>query len=391
MVRKLAIGLAALLGLILLLLLGYTAFHPRAMLNMARTAPAGITDVDAFLPAQKVDGCSGPALQTAPSSTLAKAAFAEMKRYSDEMGGVGLLVLVDGKVAGEAYGPAADAATRTQSMSMHKSMVAMLMGAAIADGLVKSLDDPIGNYLAEWKDDPRGQITIRQLLTQTSGLHNPSMAKMEGAAVEIMLGNVSENTLSLPIERKPGTFNYSNASFQLAGTVISRALAAAGRGDYAHYLSSRIWCPLGNRQALLWLEHEGGEPRYFAYLNATVRDWGRVGELLRLGGEWNGQQLLPSGWVEAITAPSPANPNYGMGIWRGTPWVKQRRYSKEVSLTVPQKEPFLADDVFYFDGFGGQRVYVVPSAKLVIARVGNPSFDWDESVLVNTALKGLAR
>ena len=80
-----------------------------------------------------------------------------------------------------------------------------------------------------------------------------------------------------------------------------------------------------------------------------------------------------------------------MGIWRGSPYVKDRRYSKEVAITVPQAEPFLADDVVYFDGFGGQRVYVVPSARLVIARVGTPGPGWDEGVLVNLALKGLKR
>jgi hypothetical protein len=79
-----------------------------------------------------------------------------------------------------------------------------------------------------------------------------------------------------------------------------------------------------------------------------------------------------------------------MGIWRGSPWVKQRRYSKEVAMTVPQREAFLAGDVVYFDGYGGQRVYVVPSAGLVIARSGNPSEDWDESALVNLALRGMA-
>jgi hypothetical protein len=80
-----------------------------------------------------------------------------------------------------------------------------------------------------------------------------------------------------------------------------------------------------------------------------------------------------------------------MGIWRGSPWTKQRRYSREVAMTVPQREAFLADDVVYFDGFGGQRVYIVRSAGLVIARSGEPDADWDEGALVNLALRGLGR
>lgn len=368
----------------------YLAMHARAVRNMARVSGVAVTDVSKFTPAETVKGCPGTPLAPAPQGALPAATFAAMRAWSDQRGGVGLLVMVDGRIAGEAYAKGVTAETRTHSNSMHKSVVAMLLGAALADGTIKSADDPVGSYVPELKDDPRGKITLRQLLSMASGLKNPSMAKMDSAAFEIMLGDVSEAALSLPLEGKAGTFNYNNANLQLAGTALAGALERAGKGRYAGYLSQKVWCPLGNRDAQLWLEYEGGSPRYFAYLNASVRDWARVGELIRRGGEWNGQQLIPADWIAAITAPSPGNPNYGMGIWRGSPWTRERRYSKEVAMTVPQREAFLAGDVVYFDGFGGQRVYVVPSAKLVIARAGEPVTDWDESALVNLALKGLA-
>ncbi len=378
----------ALLALVALIAI-YAALHARAVGNMARVAGASITDVSRFTPAEVVKGCPSNPLLNAASDTLPSTTFAAMKDWSDKHGGAGLIVLIDGKIAGEAYASGVTQASRTQSNSMHKSVVALMIGAAIEQGIIASVDDPVGKYLDELKGDPRGQITLRQLLSMSSGLHNPSMAKMEGAAIEMMLGNVSDAALSLPIETKPGIFNYNNANLQLAGTALSRALKRAGKGRYADFLSQQIWCPLGNGEALLWLEHEGGEPRYFAYLNASVRDWAKVGELLRRKGEWNGKQLLPAAWTEEVVRPSAANPNYGLGIWRGSPWAAQRRYSKEVALTVPQREAFLADDVFYFDGYGGQRVYVVPSAKLVISRAGTPGKDWDEAALVNIALRGL--
>jgi CubicO group peptidase (beta-lactamase class C family) len=90
-----------------------------------------------------------------------------------------------------------------------------------------------------------------------------------------------------------------------------------------------------------------------------------------------------------LTAASPGNPNYGMGIWRGSPWSKARRYSKESSFTATHNEAYLADDVLFLDGFGGQRVYIVPSAGLVISRSGETSMTWDDAVLVNTALRGM--
>lgn len=389
MIRKFGKWLGILALALVALIAIYCAMHWRAVSNMARVAGAPVTNVSVLTPSETVKGCAGEALAAAPEGTLPSASFEQMQAWSNKHKGVGLLVLVGGKIAGEAYGPGVTAETRAQSNSMHKSVVAMMIGAALADGVIKSPDDPVGDYIPALKLDPRGKITLRQLLSMASGLKNPSMSKMDSAAIELMLGDVSKAALSLPIETKAGVFNYNNANLQLAGTALANALQQADKGRYADYLSARLWCPLGNRDGQLWLEYAGGQPRYFAYLNASLRDWARVGEVIRRKGEWNGQQLIPADWIAAITAPSAGNANYGMGIWRGSPWNKNRHYSKEVKMTVPQSEAFLADDVVYFDGFGGQRVYVVPSAGLVIARSGEPTMEWDESALVNMALRGL--
>jgi CubicO group peptidase (beta-lactamase class C family) len=387
MLRKLVPSLALLLAPIAV------SAEPSAQVlaNMAKAMGQPITRTDHLTPAEAVRGCPARPLPAASAAVLAPGTFEAMRAWSDAHGGVGLIMLVNGKVAGEAYAPGVTGTMPIQTNSTHKSVVAMMLGAAIADGIIRSADDPVGRYIPELKNDPRGKITLRQLLSMSSGLKNASMTKMESAAIELMLGQVSAAALSLPIEAAPGTFNYNNANLQLAGTAIANAAKRAGKGRYAEYLSAKLWCPLGNGPASLWLEFEGGQPRYFAYLNAGLMDWARVGELIRRKGQWKGRRLLPAAWIAAITAPSAGNPGYGMGIWRGSPYVKDRRYSKEVSLSVPQAEPFLADDVIYFDGYGGQRLYVVPSAGLVIARAGNPGDGWDEGVLVNLALKGLKR
>ena len=389
MIRKVLKWFGWLLLALLILIAVFSAFNRTMVLNIIKVGPAKIADVAKYQPAEIVKGCTGSALLADPAA-LPVTAFTAMKAYSDKHGGVGLIVLRDGKIAGEAYRPGSSTVTRTSSQSMHKTVVAMMIGAAIRDGLITSLDAPVGGYLAEWKNDPRGKLTFRQLMSMSSGLHNPSMAKAEMAAMNLMLGDVSRAALGLAAETRPGTFNYNNANMQIAGTALSRALKQAKRGDYASYLSASLWCPLGNADASLWLEHAGGEPRYFAFLDASVRDWARVGELIRLNGQWHGKALLPAEWIAEMTKPSPANPNYGLGIWRGSPWVKARRYSKEVSMTATHSEAYLADDVVYLDGFGGQRVYVVPSAGLVIARSGETSKTWDDAVLVNLALRALA-
>lgn len=390
MVRKIAKIIGYLLLAVLLAIAVFIAFNWTMVANIAKVGGAKITEVDLFQPAQTVKGCPGPDF-TADPAALPKGAFAQIKAYSDQHDAVGLIVLRGGKLAAEAYRSGAGPGTRASSQSMHKTVVAMMIGAAIGDGLIGSVDDPVGLYIDEWKDDPRGKISLRQLLSMASGLHNASLSKMEMAAMNLMLADVSKAALGLQIEEAPGRFNYNNANSQIAGIALSRALKKAGRGDYAAYLSEKLWCPLGNTDASLWLEHEGGEPRYYAYLDASVRDWARVGQLIAQGGKWGDKQLLPAGWIAEMAKPSPGNANYGLGIWRGTPWVKERRYSREVAITVSHREAFLADDVLFLDGFGGQRVYIVPSAGLVLSRSGEVDMTWDDSVLVNTALRGLKR
>ncbi len=100
--------------------------------------------------------------------------------------------------------------------------------------------------------------------------------------------------------------------------------------------------------------------------------------------------MIPADWVAAMTAPSALNPNFGKQVWRGSPHAPQRRYSASIAITIPAAEPFLAEDVVYIDGSGGQRVYAIPSKGLTIVRIGRPAMDWDDSKLPNIILRGLA-
>jgi CubicO group peptidase (beta-lactamase class C family) len=389
MVRNIGKSALYLMLILLLVMALFAAFNWTLVRNMVGIAGVKITEVDKFQPALTVKGCSGPALPAAAPGVLPAASFAAMKAYSDQHQGVGLIVLKDGAVASEAYRPGADATTRSASQSMHKTVVALMIGAAVSDNIMGSADDAVGQYVTEWADDPRGKITLRQLLAMESGLDYSSMAKMELAALDLMMGEATDAALGTAAERPPGKYNYNNVDYQIAGLALSRALKKAGRGDYAAYLSEKLWCPLGNRDATLWQEYAGGEPRYFAFLDASVRDWARVGELIRQQGQWQGKPLISAGWIAAMTAPGKTNANYGLGIWRGSPWTKVRRYASESSITAQHSAPYAAEDVYFLDGYGGQRVYIVPSAGLVISRSGETSQAWDDAVLVNLALKGL--
>ncbi|MEP1420520.1 MAG: serine hydrolase [Erythrobacter sp.] len=346
--------------------------------------------MEKFQPCQIVKGCATDPLPHFESDTpLPSNIFAEMKSYSQSQGGVALIVLVDGKVVGETYRDGADEDTRFFSFSMHKSVMALAYGAAIEDGFIHSIDDPIGDYIEEWANDPRGKIPLRAFLTMSSGLE--ALEQSEWRALKFNFSqNVSEVALSLEQWKEPFTqFHYKNTDSQLAGVALHRALKANGEKDYASYVLRRIWCPIGAKDALLWLENEEGDPRFYAFLDANLRDWARVGLMIMQDGEFGGRQILPSAWIVALKTPSANNPKYGLQTWIGSPYAAERSYGPNSELSVPQAEPYLASDVNFFDGFGGQRVYVVPSAGLIIARSGEISLTWDDGVLVNLALRGL--
>lgn len=353
----------------------------------AMPAPPKVSEADALRPLEPVAGCGERRLPAARRPALNANAWRAMQAYHAAHGGIGLIVLRDGRIERESYAPGMSAGTRTMSQSMAKTVTALALGQAVADGVVPGPDRPLKDFLAV--DDAKGAIPLRAFLTMSSGLQNPGRADPVGG--RLMFGpGITEAALSLPVEKPADAeFKYSNASSQIVGAALAAGLAKKGE-TYAQYLSRRLWCPLGNAPASLWVEAPG-RPRFYAGINAVLRDWARVGELIRLEGRVGREQVVPAAWVRAMAAPSKANPGYGWQIWRGSPWVAQRRYSPEVPLAVPHSAPYAADDVLFLDGFGGQRVYVVPSAGLVIARTGQTDLTWDDAVLVNLALGGLPR
>jgi CubicO group peptidase (beta-lactamase class C family) len=381
--RSLAIALAFVVLLSVGLYLSDPAYWQRLV-----TAPMGeVWRVEWYQPQERVAGAPREDLPSGEPDTRLARLLPELEREAVADGTVGLILWHQGAIRYEFYGEGYDRNTRTETSSAHKSVVALLTGAAIQDGLLRSVDQPAADFLPEWTDEARGRIQLRHLLTMSSGLEVITAMNPAGRGMRLMLGDdIPPIVLGLAAETEPGrVFEYVNANPQLLGMILSRA---SGK-RYADYLAERLWQRIGASDAFLWLDRAGGTPRTFCCLMANGRDWLRIGVLLLQRGRFGDDQIVPEAWVADMLTPSPANPNYGYLTWLGSPPGRERIYNSKNPFKAIHSEAFAAPDVAFIDGFGGQRVYVVPSQELVIVRTGRADLQWDDAALPNRVIRAL--
>ncbi len=334
----------------------------------------------------------------APEQPLPKASFGERGvsieslqaalDYGAETGSAALIVWQGGGIQLEHYYEDADEYTLTSTQSMHKSVVAIPVGIAIAEGHISSVDDPVSRYLPEWADDERAAITLRQVLWQTSGIDFPTFAFGSlGTMMGLLVGqDMNPITMAQPAVEPPETnFEYNSVNPLVLGLMIE---SATGR-SYPDYFNQALWKPLAAGEGWIQMDTEGGMARSYCCLDVTARGWLRLGLLHLHKGRANGRQVVPEDWMAEIRKPGPTNPNYGFLTWLGNEYVEQRPYNSKATLQAYHSEPYAAGDVAFFDGFGGQRVYIIPSADIVIVRTGALAGDWDDARLPNLLLAGL--
>ncbi len=377
-------------GFVVLLLLGIAAAwvaDPVVVSRMGAALTGGSTGVAA--PVTGGPPAEVPVARPGKGSIDAKV-VEESIAWATENGSHALLVWHNGALEVEHYFPGYDRNTRTPTQSMQKSLLAILVGIAVRDGFIASVDDPAGRYLAEWRDDERGAITIRQLLQQANGLDFPTLDFATGGEfMQIMLGdNLEAVILGQPLATTPGTrFEYTNVGPQVLGIILERATGKR----YAEYLSESLWSRIGADDAVVTLDSSARRTaRVFCCLDATARSWLQVGLLHLNAGVYNGEQVVPANWMRDVAAPSSTNPNYGYLTWLGTQHVAERSYNSKAGTVARHSEPFAARDVIYFDGFGGQRVYIVPSKSLVIVRTGDIDTGWDDAWLPNRYIRAIS-
>ncbi|MCY3988015.1 MAG: serine hydrolase [Gammaproteobacteria bacterium] len=323
---------------------------------------------------------------------LSPGAIAELVDYAEQVESFSLIIHHGEGIQFESYWRKFGPDDVTETLSMAKSVLGLMFGFALEDGSIGSIDDPVTEYISEWEGTDKERLTIRHVLQMASGLEHfrfdyRLLQNPYNKAIRLFIGPDMENAiLRFDLMAAPGTeFNYNSANTQLLLLILERATGRA----YSDYVSENLWRPLGAKPATLWMDRDGGMPKAYAFFQARPRDWLRIGLAIKNDGVVDGRQVIPAEWLDAMFAPSPNNPKYGLQAWIGSPHVTERFYNRNTPFGVKQAEPFPADDVVFFDGGGGQRVYVVQSADLVIVRTGMTSADWDDGVIPNIILRDL--
>ena len=248
-----------------------------------------------------------------------------------------------------------------ESWSMAKSLDALVFGRAMTLGLIGP-DDPLGSLLPE-ADEPHGEITVRHLLTMTSGLEWNGLRDYN-----IFMPNRLQNALTTPVAREPGTYwEYSQDGPALLAEAVQRAV---GR-DFQAFAQDELFGPIGiDRGDWLWARDQAGHTQGFFGVRMSADDFARFGELMRRGGVWRGRRLLSERFVREAVAPIEQNGCYGWLIWvnASKPCVGPRVADRPVDgVRMFQTLPA---DVFQYSGLFGQWVTVFPSQGMVVVRTG---------------------
>ncbi len=328
------------------------------------------------------------ALPRGGEQAFAASSLAGASAYAAANNSTAFMVWRKGQVVAESYGAGVKADTPLNAKSLAKPLTAIAIGRALALGKIKSLDQPIGTIIPALKDTPKGAILVRHLLDMRTGLLEQAfVADPESPLNRAYLDADHGRYLvdHYPLTHEPGTrYGYSNATSELVAVLIE---AATGR-RYTEFVNDEILVPLGAAGGEQWVSSPGGLAHSGCCITMPAESWLRLGALLAQDGVWQGKRLLPTGYVAAMAQGTPQNPNYGLGLWLGTPYREYRGFGAPDApgLKIYQSAPFADPDMVMFDGNGSQTVHISRRHQLVILRMGpNPpkSPGWDNAYLPN--------
>lgn len=321
-----------------------------------------------YQPRDKIGGGNEPAAPRVLPGTelLDPRALDEAARYAGEHGAQALIISRHDHIVFERYWHGSSFSTLIDAGTLTPLLAALATGHALSHRQIWP-DEPLGLLFPEWAQDPRGAITVRNLLQYTSGL-GPA-APADGAS------DLAASLLARALVTPPGTQRLEQpADPQL----LALALERATHERYANLVSATLWRPIGAGDAWLWLDHAGGAAHADCCLISRQGDWIRVGELLLRDGNYRGDELMRPGWVAAMRAPVTGAADFGM-------------YLRVANRPAPGHETYAVHDVFVGGGRDGNRLWVVPSMGIVVLRTGSlvqTDAAWDEARIPNLVIRG---
>ena len=270
---------------------------------------------------------------------------------------VAFFVIKDGNIIYEKYWDDYGPESLSNSFSMAKSIVGLLIGAAIDDGFIKSIEQPVSDFIPEFRNEKNKDLKIKDVLTMSSGLNwDESYGTLFNTTTNAYYGkNIKELIYSLEVVEKPGVgFKYLSGNSQLLAMVVE---TATGK-KVSDYASEKFWKPMGAENDALWcLDDENGMEKAFCCFNSNARDFARWGQLILNNGTWNNDTLISPDYIQAsihtadLTDETGNKINYYGYQW----WIHDAN-----GWSVP-----------YMRGILGQYVFVIPEENAVVVRLGH--------------------
>ncbi|MCB0451954.1 MAG: serine hydrolase [Aequorivita sp.] len=271
-----------------------------------------------------------------------------LSEMNDTLGTVAFLIIKNDSIWYEKYFEDFGKNSQTNSFSMAKSITSAMLGKAIDDGFIKTLEQPVGDFYPQYVGTG---LTVGDLSSMASGLDwDESYSNPFGMTARAYYdSDLAETILKLKVVDSPGVrYKYLSGNTELLAMVIQKAT----KKPLADYLEESFWQPMGTENPALWQVDDDKNRLVKAYccIGSNARDFARFGKLYKDYGKWNGRQLLDSAFVEkSITPRFPKSPEYGYGFWLSD---------------------FLGKKIFVMRGILGQYVIVIPEDDLIIVRLG---------------------
>ena len=296
-----------------------------------------------------------------PSNFIFEDKVVKVDEYLSRTDTSALLILKDGKISYENYWLTGGKNVQWLSMSVAKSFISALIGIAIDQGHIKSLEDEVTDYVPQLKNSAYDNVRIKDILQMSSGASwnedysDPNSDINRSSKIFAIGGSLDEFSASLKKELKPGSYNrYNSTDTQVLGMLLREAT----RTSVTKYMQEMLWHPMGAQDSGYWILDSKNMEMAYAGFNATARDYAKLGELYRLGGKINGKQIIPRDWVKASVKPDAPhlmpgdNPLSDFPLGYGYQWWV----------------PDLSGD-FSAIGVYNQFIYVSPKSNMVIVKL----------------------